>query len=269
MRILSALAGCLALTVLSFGPAVQAEEAPAASPICTDRPGKASAACTADAGHFQVEADIVNGTFQRLDGVTTDTWLVINPTLKYGLGPTLDVEATWSPLMSVRTRSNGQTRTLSGDSDLFFRLKDKVYSQGAVEVALIPYVKAPTARSGVGDGAWEAGLIAPVAIKLPGPWSLNYTGEVDAFKNTSGDGLHPNMSHALNLGYSLPFNLTLSGEVWANYDFDPAGTTTQLSFDLGLAWLMSNDLQLDGGLNAGLNRQTPGAQVYLGLSRRF
>jgi hypothetical protein len=43
----------------------------------------------------------------------------------------------------------------------------------------------------------------------------------------------------------------------------------QYSFDLDAAWLADNDMQLDGGLNIGLNRATPDLEIYLGVSRRF
>src|SRR5271155_2378567 len=44
--------------------------------FCTDRPPKANAACTVDAGHFQYEADIVNWTYAEMAGVTTNTYFV-------------------------------------------------------------------------------------------------------------------------------------------------------------------------------------------------
>ncbi len=53
---------------------------PALPAICTDRPTKTNVPCTVDQGHFQYESDLFNGTFQRVDGVTTDTYLITNPT---------------------------------------------------------------------------------------------------------------------------------------------------------------------------------------------
>ena len=45
--------------------------------------------------------------------------------------------------------------------------------------------------------------------------------------------------------------------------------TTQASADLALALGLPNDLQLDCGVNLGLNPQTAAAEGYLGVSRRF
>jgi hypothetical protein len=59
--------------------------------------------------------------------------------------------------------------------------------------------------------------------------------------------------------------------MWESTDFDPQATTQQYSFDLDAAWIPEDipDLQLDSGLNIGLNRNTPGAQVYAGISERL
>jgi hypothetical protein len=59
--------------------------------------------------------------------------------------------------------------------------------------------------------------------------------------------------------------------MWESTDFDSLGTTQQYSFDLDAAWIPQGvpDLQLDCGVNIGLNRNTPGAQVYTGISERF
>ena len=54
-------------------------------------------------------------------------------------------------------------------------------------------------------------------------------------------------------------------------DFEPSGHSTQASFDLAAAWIPAKrpNFQLDGGVNLGLNKQTPAAQAYVGVSQRF
>jgi hypothetical protein len=65
--------------------------------------------------------------------------------------------------------------------------------------------------------------------------------------------------------------VTLSAEIWTDVNFDPAGRATQLSADLGAAWVPPTqpNLQFDGGVNLGLDNRTPGVQAYIGVSRRF
>ena len=64
-------------------------------------------------------------------------------------------------------------------------------------------------------------------------------------------------------------DVTLGMEAWSSSDLDPAGSSQQYSLDFDVAWQPDGDTQLDGGIDVGMNHQTPGAQVYMGVSRRF
>lgn len=260
---------------LSAAPAAWAQQAPSVDgagmqPICADRPTKSNGPCTVDAGHFQLEADIVNASFMHASGVTTDSWLLFNPTLKYGLTSNLDIEANIDPLEIVRVKdAAGAVTTQSGVSDLFLRLKYEFLNTPGVQAAVMPYVKAPTARSRLGNGAWEGGLIAPVNIKLSSALNLAVQPEVDDLENGAGDGHHLAVSQDLNLALSLPHNVTVFAELWGQWAFDPAGTQRQYSADIAAALGLGRDSQLDAGINFGLNRATPGVAPYIGYSHRF
>ncbi len=249
-----------------------ADPPPALSGICTDRPTKSNYACTVDSGHFQYEADVFNGSFSRLDGITTDTWLILNPTLKYGLSPNVDIEASFSPLAIVRTHDDaGKGQTLTGVSDLYLRMKYEFLNIGGgdLQATVLPYVKAPTARIGIGNGAVEGGVLLPVNYKLTDIITLTTVPEIDVFKNAVGGGRHVNTAQLINLGVSLPHGFTLYGELWGNWNFDPSGTTRQYSADMAVAYGVTPYLQLDAGLNLGLNKYTPDVQAYVGVSRKF
>ncbi len=243
----------------------------AVSPICTDRPTKTNVPCTVDEGHWQYESDLFNGTFQRTGGVSTDTYLITNPTLKYGVTKTLDLEVNIAPYEVLHTQGGGTHSDLGSVGDLYLRLKYNFYSNanGVLTASVIPYVKAPTARIVVGDGAVEAGVLVPIAYKLSDKLTLSSVPELDGLKNSTGDGRHLNTAQLLDLSYSLPLNVTVFGEVWGDWNFDPAGTVRQYSADMAVAWSVTNTLQWDGGLNLGLNRATPGLQAYIGVSQKF
>jgi hypothetical protein len=241
-------------------------------PICTDRPTRANGSCTVDAGHFQYEGDVVSDTVLRLDGVRTETLLVINPTLKYGLTSDLDIEANVSPAEIVRTRAaDGERSTTSGVSDLVLRLKYEFLNVGGgnLQAALIPYVKAPTAKPGIGNGEVEDGVLAPINYKLGKVFTLTALTEVDDLLNPTGTGRHLNVSQLMNLAASLPENVTLYAELWADRNFEPAGVVREYSADFAVALGVTPRLQLDAGMNAGLNRYTPATQVYVGVSQKF
>jgi len=243
--------------------------------LCTDRPTKSTSPCTVDAGHWQVESDVYNDTTQTTDGVTTITQLFTNPTLKLGVTNTVDFEVNIAPYEQVSTHdaARGVTTTAGGVGDLFLRAKLSLLGDdgGAVGFALAPYIKVPTAPLGVGDGAVEGGLLAPIQVALPANWQLVIDPEVDVLANSVGGGQHGAISSLLSFSYPASKTVTVSLEVWGDANFDPAGAVRQASFDLGAAWIPARmqNFQLDGGVNLGLNRATPGAQAYIGLSRRF
>ena len=84
-------------------------------PLCPDRPSKGTSACTVDAGHVQLEADVANLTHDSAGGIATDTWVVANPTLKFGLTDSFDLEANLAPYAHVRVhrvRSRREAREL-------------------------------------------------------------------------------------------------------------------------------------------------------------
>jgi hypothetical protein len=71
------------------------------------------------------------------------------------------------------------------------------------------------------------------------------------------------------VGYALPGDVTLSTEMWGDWNADPAGAPAQYSLDFAAQKLLTKTLQIDGGVNFGLNRATPDVQLYAGLATKF
>ncbi|BDA84644.1 hypothetical protein Sa4125_21860 [Aureimonas sp. SA4125] len=240
------------------------------SPICTDRPTKATSVCTGPAGTFQLEADLPNWT--RLDdaGTQTDTVLYANPTLKLGLGPNTDIQANIAPYVDVRTRAGGVVSHVRGVGDLFVRVKQRLTNPAAkVQVGVVPYIKAPLAKRGIGNREWEGGVVVPVQFSLPQSFTLTFAPEMDVLADGDGSGKHVQLIGVVNLAKPLSSKITAYAELWTAQNYDPAGTVRQYSADVALAYLASPTLQFDVGGNFGLNRATPDAQIYFGISTRF
>jgi hypothetical protein len=268
-------AGALALALGLGALASVAQADDGLRDLCPDRPGRGTSACTLDAGYFQLESDLVNGSFAHAEGVTTDTWLITNPNLKYGLTDDLDVEANIAPYEIVRTHDTktDMTATEEGIGDLFLHLKYAAIGNGGSDFALVlePFLKAPTAPKSIGNGAVEGGLVVPIAWALPDGWQLGSTPEIDINKNAGDDGRHVVFTDVVGLSHGVGAGVTLGVEAWESTDFDPAGATQQYSFDLNAAWIPDGmpNLQWDAGVNIGLNRNTAAAQLYMGVSKRF
>ncbi|MEQ7873506.1 transporter [Sphingomonas sp. ASV193] len=258
----------LVLAAAAIATPALADDSPPA--LCTDRPTKATGPCIVPTGMVQVESDVGNWTHYRIDGTGTDTVLWVNPTLKYGLGPSTDVEVNWAPLVTVRTSDGVHDSALSGTGDVYLKVKQRLTDPAAkLQVAVLPWVKAPTARLGIGNGEWEYGVVLPVTYAIANGTTLTAAPEVDALADSDGHGHHAQVQGSVNIGQALSSTVTAYGELWTAQNDDPAGTVRQYSADAAVAWLARPTLQFDAGVNLGLNRATPGVQAYLGVSTRF
>lgn len=239
----------------------------------TDRPPKANSPNTIDAGHFEYETDLVNFARLQTGSTRTDTLLAPNPTFKLGLTNSIDLEVNAPTVVGIHTFDStaGLSSTMWGIGDVYVRTKVNLWGNdgGQSALALIPYVKAPTAPAGIGNGAVEGGVIAPLSFTLPQGFTLLFNSEVDALKNSADDGRHTNFMNLVNVSHELVKTVTLYVEFWSDFNNDPVQKTTQYSADFAVTWLVRPNLQLDAGIDVGLNRVTPTVQVFAGLSQRF
>jgi hypothetical protein len=238
----------------------------------TDRPTKANVPYTVDAGHFQYETDLVNFTHQVVGPVHTDTLLVPNPTFKVGLTNNIDLEVN-APLAGVHSfnTATAASNTMWNVGDTFVRSKINLWGNdgGDTAGAVIPYIKAPSAPLGIGNGAAEGGLIGPVAVSLPNAFTLLLVPEIDVLKDSADGGWHGNYVFDVNLSREVIKNVTAFVELWYDYNADPVQRANQVSLDLAMSWIFLPNIQFDVGANIGLTSATPAIQVYAGLSQRF
>jgi len=236
----------------------------------TDRPPKANSPYTVDAGHFQYETDIAVFGYGNTDGVKTQDWTVADPTLKLGLTNTIDSELQITPYESVVTKIAGNTTSVSGYGDTFARLKINMLGDdhGAVAVALLPYVKLPTAQSGLGNGSIEGGLILPISISAPDGFTMIVMPEGDYLKDTAGSGYHVAFDFLINVSHPLDKHWTLYTEVFTSQSFQSQDKPIY-TLDEALTCALTQNLQLDFGGNFSLNDVPPRTQLYTGLSQRF
>ena len=247
--------------------AARAEE----RPLCADRPGKATPPCILDVGRLQLEVAPLDVSFDRHGSGRDDVYAVAGFEARAGLTRRSELQVGWTPLSLERRRADGISEHATGSGDLRLGLRTSLTDPDAqgLAVALEPFVGAPAATHGQGAGGWTAGVLLPVSVPL-GAASLDFAPEVDVARDADGHGAHLAWAAAVALGRS--FGATTVGvELWGQVDDDPAGRTTSASADLTAAYVPPGapDLQIDAGLNAGLNRNTPDLEVYVGLARRF
>lgn len=244
-------------------------------PLCPDRPGLGTAPCTVDKGHLQLEVDLLDDTIELGGGQRVQTWTNLSPALKYGLTDRVELQVSLSPYVVARARDSVSGLTSEahgfGDVTLWAKVNMDRSDDAKVSWALQPFIKLPTAADSIGNGAVEGGVVAPVQVQLSDDWSLAFTSELDILKDSTGNGRHLAVSEVVGLGRDFGKGFSGSAELQAVYEDDPAGAARQYFFALSGAWQPSSDsnLQWDGGVNVGLNSQSPDVQVYAGITRRF
>lgn len=240
--------------------------------FATDRPTKSDTPYTVDAGHYQYEADFLNWTYNR-NATTTSNLLVADPTLKVGLTNATDLELALAPINLNQSHLRGtNTKTAAaGFGDVYARLKYNLLGNdgGDYAVAVVPYAKAPAAAHNVGNNHWEGGFYVPFVAVLPQDWTLNITNELDILENAALDGYHTNTSSLINFSHPL-FDPDVTGyvEFWSDVNNDK-GAATQYTTDFAVSWVVKDNLQVDAGLNVGLNKAASNLQPYFGISQRF
>lgn len=260
MRVL----GALVLAVSAAGVA-QAKEAP----ICTDRPAKANAVCTVPAGRVQIETSGIGWSLTETEGARTELLTIGASVAKLGLSGRSDLQIGFTPYAETRTWGGPQHRS-SGVGDVLVRYKHRLTGPEApVQVAAIPFVKLPTAADGLGNGKVEGGVAVPIGFALFGPATATLGPELDVLADADGNGRHLALINLVNVSAPVAPRLTLAGELWTNFNFDPAGTVEQASLDAAIAYAVSGNLQLDLGANVGLTDDTADFEAYVGVALRF
>ena len=240
----------------------------------TDGPGTTESPYTVDAGHFQVELTLASYTSDRdvFDGETyrLEAWAIAPIALKVGLFNGVDAQLVLEPYVRVDERVGTNRTTLRGFGDTSVRLKFNLWGNdgGRTALAAMPYVKFPTSDEGIGNDRIEGGLILPLSVELPGNFWMGLTARFDAVRDDDDDGYHAEFINSIALGRSLVGKLfgyvEFYSAVSAERDALWVGT-----FDTGLIYRLTDNLQLNAGVNIGVTRSADDWNPFAGIAWRY
>ena len=276
--------GCLALAGVACANAADKSQYHLLNPtprelmreFSTDRPDKTESPYTVDAGHVQIEMDVLNYSYDRYNGLPGDTRIeqvAIAPiNFKIGLCNRADLQLVVESYNSIRVhnRSTGAVIENRGFGDVIPRLKVNLWGNdsGSTAFALMPWLKLPTNQDDLGNHSVEGGIIAPLAVALPYEFGLGLMPQVDFIRDDSGSGHHPEFVNSITLNHDLVGDLSGFVEFYSSVstesDSDWVGT-----FDVGLTYLLTEDIQLDAGVFLGLTRAAEDVNPFFGVSWRF
>ncbi len=240
--------------------------------MSTDRPDKTESPYTVDAGRVQLETDLVAFTSDDSGSVTTRTWDAIPFNFKIGLTHDTDLQVVFDSFSRISTRDReADTRTTSeGTGDLVMRVKRNIWGNdgGRTALAVMPFVKLPTNTLTELNDAVEGGVIIPLALDLGGGVGLGLMTEVDVLRNEDSGGYSTSFINSATVGFDLTKQLGLYLEVFAERSTED-GAELVATFDAGLTYALSANVQFDTGVNLGLTDAADDINVFVGQSTRF
>lgn len=240
--------------------------------LSTDRPDITESPYTVDAGWWQAEADVV--TWLQDDDKTagahtrTRAYSITTLNLKAGLTPNIDLQTVLEPFNTVQVddRVAGTRQRISGFGDITSRLKINLWGNdgGRTAFALMPFVKWPTNRHGLGNHSVEGGLIAPLAVELPAGWSMGVMTELD-FVDGEERGRHTESLNTITFSHDITRSLGGFVELTSQI----GGGRHRATFDCGITYAAGRHVQLDAGAYFGLSRAADDVTLFTGVSARF
>jgi len=239
--------------------------------LTTDRPDKTESPYTVDAGHYQIELDLLNYT-QDCTDQAVQTFAIAPSNLKVGLFNNVDLQFIVETYTIQRTSGHDPQahETVSGFGDVLIRCKTNFWGNdgGTTAGGMMPFLKLPTGATELGNGAVEGGIIFPLAITLPQEWSMGLMTEVDHLRNSDSSNYHQEFINSITFGHGiigqLAGYLEFFSSISSERDVEWIGTV-----DFGLTYNLRSNVQLDAGVNIGVTRAADDLNLFVGLSVRF
>ena len=249
----------LVIQSLTLAGGISISAAAELRPLSTDRPDTTESPYTVDAEHLQFEMELANWT---RDGSDREFSLgELNA--KIGLDAATDLQVVMP--FYTHVRDGGE-----GFGDVEIRLKHNLWGndEGATALAVMPFIKLPTANGDLGNDEYEGGLIVPFGFEGPANWSCAVMAEADVDADDDGSGHHlvgvtsATTSHEVteNTGIFLELVSVLSAE---------SGSDWEAYFNTGMTWAVTPTWQLDGGIRVGLTDASTDFTPFLGASTKF
>jgi hypothetical protein len=236
--------------------------------MSTDRPDVTESPYTVDAGHYQVELSFAEYGRDN-DGPDVEEWSVLPVVLKAGLTYNVDLQLVVTPYIDLDVAGD----SVSGFGETQLRLKVNLWGNdgpddrfGDSALAVMPFVQFPTGDEDLGfSDQVEGGVIFPFATSLPNEFDLGLMAEFDFVHDDFADEYDLLFVHTAAVGRDLTDELGAYVEyIGVAGDGDYAAAV-----GLGATYALSPDVQLDAGVNVGLNDDAEDFRLFTGLSFRL
>ena len=201
-----------------------------------------------------------------------EAWSFGTVNFKVGLLNNVDFQVLVQPFNTVRfsDRATGTTTKFDGFGDVTLRTKINLWGNdgGTTALALMPFVKLPRASEDLGNDAVEGGLIIPLGVDLGGGWRMGVMTEVDVLEDLVGSDHHAEWLNSITFSHGLTERLGAYVEFFSVVSAERHVPWTG-TLDVGVTCAVTDDIQLDCGVNFGLTRAADDVSPFVGVSWRF
>jgi hypothetical protein len=243
--------------------------------LSADRPDKTDCPFTVDAGHFQIEMDFANMTYNQPNSergnvrVTTIEAAPMN--LKVGLLNNLDFQLVYTPYQWEKTdnRDTGIIERESGFEGITPRLKVNLVGNdgGFFALALIPFVTLPLSSGNLENGSVQGGLGIPYSFDIPG-WDVGFQTTFHYNQNGVGSGYHTEFDNSVSIGHRIIGKLSLSAEFFSSVSTERNSAWVG-TVDTWLTYEVNKNMRLDAGVYIGVTPAADDWHTWVGMTWRY
>lgn len=258
--------------------------------LSTDRPDKTESPYTVERGRFQFELQPFSMAFRNseFDEGTKEVLRTgdFGGLAKYGVSDNVDVQlllmytgesrwleynssggGKWSEADSMAGQSKFPTLGF-GDPQVRVKINLKGNDDGGSALALMPYISIPIGAETATSDNWEGGLIVPAGFAINEKTGAGVMVEFDYVSDEHGGRHHLELVTSATTAVDVSRIIGLYVELFQSVDL--AGNQPWVpTFDTGLTFAIGKNMQLDLGVNLGLNRYADDFTPFLGFSIRM
>ncbi len=243
-------------------------------PMTTERPSKNVSSYIIDAGHFQVETTLYSLTRDSNKSKRTKQQSSFNSTtLRLGVTQSSEISVVLPSIIWQRSRdiSDATSSNIRSRDDFLLRFKKNIFggdpSKNGVSLALMPYLKIPTAGKNLGNNAYEQGLKTHYDHKFD-QYSFSYLFDVSQVKKTNNTGRTALVGNVMDLGKSFTSDLYAYCE-FSSYKSLEQKTAAKNYVDFGVIYQLTKNTTIDLVTNFGVSQAADDFNLITGFAHRF
>ena len=240
--------------------------------ISTDRPDFVESSDVVGRGRFQVETGL---QWERDSSAGVTSRVRTTPTLlRFGVADTVELRLetdgfAWS---TVRDAASGTSQTEHGFSDVSlgakWHVRDGDESKGTPSVAWLLHVDVDSGSAAFRGQGLRPSLRAVAEWDLPHDMSIGVMPGVVLDRNADGRRFAAGI-FAVTIGKEWTPAWHTYVEVAGRQLASRRNGGSVVTLDAGVAWIVTNDVQLDLSLARGVTSESPDLQWGVGVSVRF